>query len=172
LTFDSTGNTAAYFFDADPTVTSANDAFTSLNSVATAGGSNVAQITLPSGTDQTKNTWPIYIGVYGLDKLSPAGAPLDKSFLAAIGDGTNTETNGKTAVGAPVLFTKNPASYGRPVFLLKVYGTTVATYTGTLSGATFAGVTAGTAAATAGALGPDGRLITQSLAKYQTDRVR
>ena len=172
LTFDGTGGTPTYFYDADTTIAGANDAFISYNPVLVAGGSKVSQIKLPTGVDQTKNTWPIYIGVYGLDKLSAAGAPLDGSFLIGIGDGVQAETNSKTALGAPVLYTKDSNAYGRPVFLLRVFGTTIATYTGTLSGQTFTGVTAGTAAATAGALSPQGLLVTQSLAKYAAEKNR
>ena len=175
LTFDSTGTiTQAYLFDglAAPSGTPDND-FSTLNTVLIAGASKVAKVTIPATT--TSATYPIYLSVYGADKLPAAGpfAPLDGSYLVALGDGSNTETNGKTAVGAPVLFTKDPTAYNRPLFLLKVYDTgTGASYFGSLSGASIPGVKGGTAAATAGALSPDGNLVTQNLANYQTAKAR
>jgi len=172
LTFDSTGNTAAYFFDAPSVNTSSvDDSFKAVNNVTVGGGSTVAQVTLPTSTSSA--SYSIYQGVYGVDKLSATtGAPLDGSYLVAVGFGGNSELNGKTALGAPTLFTKDPSSYNRPIFLLKVYPTTVASYTGPISLQTFTGTSAGTAAATAGALSPDGKLVTASLAKYQTDKNR
>lgn len=172
LTFDSTGNTPAYFFDSANTSSSTPDnSFSTVNKVTVGGGSKVAAITIP--TSLTAGTGPIYSGVYGNDKLDANGKPLDGSYLVALGDGSNTETNGKTAVGAPVLFTKNPNAYNRPVFLLKVYDTgSTATFQGTLSSATYPGIPGGTAAATAGALDPLGNLVTQNLAKYQSDKNR
>ena len=177
LTFDSTGGSATYLFDANPAATVANDAFATLNSVLTAGASKVAQVTVPVAADKTGNkaNYQIYAGVYGVDRLDgTTGAPLDGSFLIAFGFGSNSELIGKTALGAPTLFTKDPSAYSRPAFLLRVFGATPAGpfVTGSISGAQYPTVAAGTAGATAGALSADGKLVTQNLTKYQTDKAR
>jgi prepilin-type N-terminal cleavage/methylation domain-containing protein len=90
------------------------------------------------------------------------GTPNDKTYLLALGYGTNSQINGRTGLEPPVLFDKTPGEYTRPIFLLKIFGT----------GSTATGVPAGSSAATSIAIGFDGSSVAGQLTKYAVDQNR
>ena len=144
-----------------PTSTPNSD-FTNLETVtwAKAAGAvgHVAQVSIP--TALTSASYPIYQAAYGSAALNATtGAPLDGTFLVALGYGANSQINGKTGLEAPVLFDKIPGEYTRPVLLLKVFG----------KSSTVVGVPAGTSAATSISIGFDASTANSQLAKYAVD---
>jgi prepilin-type N-terminal cleavage/methylation domain-containing protein len=174
LTPDSTGATQATLYNNSQTDAAANGAGNSddaSTAVTVASGAAVAEVTVPTSpvTAATPSkTAAIYYGTYNQSELSSTtGAPLDGSILIALGFGPSSQLQGKTALGVPALFVKNPDSYNRPILLLRLYGST---YTPTAPFDNL--VPVGTAAATAGALSPDGKLVAGNLSKYQTDQQR
>jgi|HubBroStandDraft_1064217.scaffolds.fasta_scaffold46305_2 prepilin-type N-terminal cleavage/methylation domain-containing protein len=90
------------------------------------------------------------------------GTPNDKTYLLALGYGTNSAINGRTGLEPPVLFDKTPGEYTRPIFLLKIFGT----------GSIATGVPAGSSAATSIAIGFDGSSVASQLTKYSVDQNR
>ncbi len=132
ITADSTGATGAKFFKHD-IVNAAGDSATVSYQLAgsdgtTITGANVkiARVKLPVAADVTAdaNNYEIYKGIYGISKLDAVtGAPTDGTYLIAAGFGLNSELNGRTSIGAPQLFTRDPLAYNRAVELLKVYPT-------------------------------------------------
>ncbi len=126
-----------------------------------AGSGHVAQVTPP--TAPTDPSYPIYLAAYGSAALSPTtGAPLDGTYLVALGYGANSQINGKTGLEPPVLFDKIPGEYTRPILLLKVFPT----------GSTATGVPAGTSATTSISLGFDATTANNQLTKYAVDQNR
>lgn len=147
-----------------PTSTPNSD-FSSLEVVTyssgTGGAGHVAQVTVP--TKLTDKSYPIYLAAYGSVGLSATtGAPLDGTYLVALGYGSNSQINGKTGLEPPTEFDKVPGEYTRPVLLLKVFPT----------GSTVVGVPPGTSAATSISIGFDGTTSGSSLAKYSVDQNR
>jgi prepilin-type N-terminal cleavage/methylation domain-containing protein len=147
-----------------PTSTPNSD-FTNLQTVtwskAAGAAGHVAQVTIP--TALTSASYPIYQAAYGSAALSATtGAPLDGTFLVALGYGANSQINGKTGLEAPVLFSKLPGEYTRPVLLLKVFGKNSAVV----------GVPQGTSAATSISIGFDASTANSQLAKYAIDQNR
>lgn len=175
-TFDTTGNTAVYLFNNDETFTgNAGDSGKLNTTVTVGGGSLLAQIKVPVGTDVTGNklNYQIYLGLYGSDKLdATTGAPLDGTYLVALGVGPNSEFNNKSMLTVPSLWTKDPAAYNRAILLMKVFPTaTLASYTG-VSGVTYTGPAKGTSAGNACGLSPEGLLVQGSLDKYTQEKAR
>jgi prepilin-type N-terminal cleavage/methylation domain-containing protein len=176
LTPDSSGATAATLYDnsqADATLNGAGNSEDPASAVTVSVGNHIslAEVTLPTepvtATNASK-TASIYAGTYNQSELNAStGAPLDGSYLLALGFGPASQLQGKTALGVPALFVKNPDSYNRPILLLRVYG---GAYVPTAPFDNL--VPVGTSAATAGALSPDGKLVAGNLSKYQTDQQR
>jgi len=122
---------------------------------------HVAKVKVP--TQLTDKSYPIYLAAYGPGALSTTtGAPLDGTYLVALGYGSSSQINGKTGLEPPVLFDKTPGEYTRPILLLKVFAT----------GSTATGVPAGTSATTSISLGFDGGTSGSQLAKYAVDQNR
>lgn len=144
--------------------TTPNTDFITASPITTAAG-KVAQVKVPVAADVTgnKTNYKIYLAAYGASKLNAVtGAPLDNTYLVALGYGQNTEINGKTGLEAPVLFDKIAGEYTRPILLLKLFPT----------GETAVGVPAGTNAATSISIGFDGSTAGSQLAKYNVDQNR
>jgi prepilin-type N-terminal cleavage/methylation domain-containing protein len=151
-----------------PTSTPNTD-FTNLETITYSSGAgavgHVAQVTPPVAADVTANhvNYQIYKAAYGLSNLSATtGAPLDGTYLIAVGYGANSQINGKTGLEAPLLFDKTPGEYTRPVLLLKVFGSTSAAV----------GVPQGTSATTSISIGFDASTANAQLAKYAVDQNR
>lgn len=147
------------------TASTPNTDFTNLTAItwsSTAGGAgHVAQVKTP--TALTDASYPIYQAAYGSAALNTTtGAPLDGTFLVALGYGANSQINGKTGLEPPVLFDKTPGEYTRPVFLLKVFG----------KSSTAVGVPTGTSATTSISIGFDATTANNQLSKYAIDQNR
>lgn len=147
------------------TTSTPNTDFTNLTAItwsSTAGGTgHVAQVTPPASL--TSPSYPIYQAAYGSAALNTTtGAPLDGTFLVALGYGSNSQINGKTGLEPPVLFDKQAGEYTRPVLLLKVFGRS----------STATGVPTGTSAATSISIGFDATTANNQLSKYAVDQNR
>jgi hypothetical protein len=174
LTPDSSGNTAATLYNlsqTDAAASGAGNAEDPATAVTVATGLDLAQVTIPTSpvtAGTPSKTAAIYAGVYNTAELSSTtGAPLDGSWLLALGFGPASQLQGKTSLGVPALFVKDPNSYNRPILLLRVYGDN---YTPTAPFDNL--VPKGTSAATAGALDPTGKLVAGLETKYNTDQQR